>query len=80
MLINQKNFLNNKIVKYDILNILKIKYRGVIWNVISLEKKIKMILIFFSKLITFHINKLENGTTNISIPDTVYCTKCGRKI
>ena len=25
-------------------------------------------------------NKLENGTTNISIPDTVYCTKCGRKI
>lgn len=30
MLINQKNFLNNKIVKYDILNILKIKYRGVI--------------------------------------------------
>ena len=27
---NQKNFLNNKIVKYAILNILKIKYRGVI--------------------------------------------------
>ncbi len=25
-------------------------------------------------------NKLENGTTNISIPDTIYCTKCGRKI
>ena len=25
-------------------------------------------------------NKLENGTTNIRIPDVIYCTKCGRKI